>query len=215
MNPPYPLLLAELLIARLCHDLITPIGAIHTGLELFQETPPDHLTESQEILNLILHSSETASARLSFFRIAFGYGSERVSLGEAKDLIEKYFLRSKIEFHWESPFQKDLTLEGWGRLLLNATLWMSESAPRGGILHISTPRTDYPVLLCRLKTDSIIIHEGSLEALEGAVPLETLTPRTISCYLIHCLIKKTKGTFNVDKTSSPSELILEIKGEGL
>src|SRR3990167_7834486 len=134
-----PLLLAELLIARLCHDLVTPISAINTGLELFQETSPDHLTESEEILNLIRHSSEIASARLSFFRVAFGYGGERVSLGEAKELIEKYFFRSKMEFHWEPPFHRDLTLDGWSRLLLTATLWMSESAPRGGKLHISTP----------------------------------------------------------------------------
>ena len=65
METPHSLRLAELLTSRLCHDLITPIGAINTGLELFQETPLDHLTESREILNLILHSAQTSSAASS------------------------------------------------------------------------------------------------------------------------------------------------------
>src|SRR3989338_6647869 len=138
--------IAKLLSSRLCHDLVTPIGAINTGLELFQETSPEQLAESEEILNLILHSSQTASARLSFFRVAFGASGGRVSLGESRQLIENYFQRSKIQFHWKDPFTKDLTLEGWGRILLNAVLWMCECAPRGGTLLISPTKENRPFL---------------------------------------------------------------------
>lgn len=215
MSSSSSLRLAELLNSRLCHDLVTPIGAINTGLELFQETPPDHLTESQEILNLILHSAQTASARVSFFRMAFGCSGETVSLGEAKELIENYFKRTKLEFYWKEPFQKTLTIEGWGRLLLNAALWMSECAPRGGGLHISPPREDFPNLSLTLKADPIILHQGTLEALEGHLSLEELTPRIVPCYLIYCLTKAKKGTLTVTHTSSPSELFLEIKDESL
>lgn len=203
---------AELLTSRLCHDLITPLGAINTGLELFQETSPDHHTESHEILNLILQSAQTACARVSFFRATFGSSGERISLGEARQLIEDYFVRSKLHVHWETPFQKDFILKKWGRLLLNAVLWMSECAPRGGNLHISPPRENAPLLTLGLKADSIILHQGTLEALEGQVSLEELSPRAVSCYLIHCFIEKEKGKLTVDKISSPSELILKIKG---
>ena len=204
--------LAQLLASRLCHDLVTPIGAINTGLELFQETPSEHLTDSQEILNLILHSAQTASARVSFFRVAFGSSGGRISLGEARQLIESYFIRSKLEFFWKAPFQKDLALEEWGRLLLNAVLWMSECAPRGGELHISSPREDHPTLSLCLKANSIILHQGTLEAIEGTSSLQELTPRTVPCYLIHYLVENNKKTITHRKTSSPSELLLEIKG---
>lgn len=204
--------LAELITSRLCHDLVTPIGAINTGLELFQETPPSHLTETQEILNLILHSAQTASARVSFFRVAFGSSGGRVSLGEARQLLENYFLRGKLKFHWKDPFQKDLTLDGWGRLLLNAVLWVSECAPRGGSLTISSPREESPTLSLRLKADSIILHQGTVEALEGKSSPQDLTPRTVPCYLIHCLVKENNGKISFHKSSSPSELVLEIKG---
>ena len=213
MSKQFSLRLAELLASRLCHDLVTPIGAINTGLELFQETSPDHLTETQEILNLILHSAQTASARVSFFRVAFGYSGGRVSLGEARQLLENYFMRNKIEFHWKDPFQKELTLEGWGRLLLNAVLWLSECAPRGGALYIFPPTEESLTLSLHLKADSIIIHQGTVEALEGKSSLQDLTPRTVPCYLIHCLATENKGKISFRKSTSLSELLLEIEGE--
>lgn len=207
-----PLHLAELLTSRLCHDLITPIGAINTGLELFQETSPAQLTESDEILALTLNSAQTASARLSFYRVAFGSGGGKVSLGAARELIEKYFVRSKLNIRWqEDTFQKDLSLDKWGRILLNSVLWMSECAPRGGTLQISIPRANHPVLSLRLKADSLIMHQGTLEALEGESPLQDLTPRTVPCYLIHQIIKAEKGKLTIQKTLSPSELVLEVE----
>ena len=111
MEADFPLHLAELLTARLCHDLISPISAINTGLELFQETPPDHRTESEEILNLILNSANTASARVSFYRIAFGSSGGKISLENAKELIEKYFMRSKLKIHWKDNLRKDFPLD--------------------------------------------------------------------------------------------------------
>ncbi|MBY0500884.1 MAG: hypothetical protein K2P93_02645 [Alphaproteobacteria bacterium] len=211
MNESFSLRIAELLTSRLCHDLITPIGAINTGLELFQETPSDHLTESSEILKLILHSSQTASARVSFFRVAFGSSIATVSLGEARQLIDKYFIRSKLTIHWSEPFQSDLVLEWWGRILLNSVLWMSECAPRGGTLSILAPRKDHLVLSLHLDAESIILHQGTLEALEGKASLKELTPRTIPCYLIHRLVEERKGKLSINKTPSLNELFLEIK----
>ena len=202
--------LAELLTSRLCHDLITPIGAINTGLELFQETLPDQLTESDEILNLILNSAQTASARVSFYRLAFGSGGGKVSLGNARELIDKYFKRRKLKIHWPDTFQKDLALGRWGRILLNSVLWMSECAPRGGTLHISVPKGNSPTLSLRLSADPIILHQGTLEALEGKSILQDITPRTVPCYLIHCIVKGDNGKLTIHKTPSPSELILEV-----
>lgn len=212
MNTQSSLRIAELLSSRLCHDLITPIGAINTGLELFQETPQNHLTESEEILNLILHSAQTASARISFFRVAFGVSGGGVSLGEARHLIENYFNRTKILCEWKNPFDPDLALEGWGRLLLNCALWMGECAPRGGTIHMATPREDILALCLHLKADSIILHQGTLEALEGKASLQDLTPRTAPCYLLHCLVQESQKQLTYRHTTSPSELLLEIKG---
>lgn len=213
MTIPCSLRLAELLTSRLCHDLVTPINAINTGLELFQEIPPEHLTESQEILNLILQSAQTASARVSFFRTSFGSNGDTASLGDARDLIEQYFNQSKLVFRWIEPFHKDFKLKGWGRLLLNTVLWISECAPRGGALHISSPREAHHLLSLCLKADPLILHQGTLEALEGSPSLQELTPRTIPCYLIHRMVEEKKAILRFNHTSAPSELFLEIREE--
>jgi len=210
METDFPFYLAELLTSRLCHDLITPIGAINTGLELFQETSLDQLAESDEILNLVLNSAQTASARVSFYRVAFGSGGGKTFLNTAKELIDKYFARSKLQVQWQTTIPQDLALDRWGRILLNSVLWMSECAPRGGILHIAVPSEDRPVLSLRLKADSIILHQGTLEALEGKALPQDITPRTVPCYLIHCIVKAGNGKLTTSKTSSPSEFTLEV-----
>jgi len=64
--------LVELLCSRLCHDLVSPIGAIHNGLELLEE---NELEMEKEILGLLRKSSIEASCRLRFFRVAFGQAS--------------------------------------------------------------------------------------------------------------------------------------------
>ncbi len=206
-----PLRLAELVTSRICHDLITPIGAINTGLELLSDTTDTHLTESDEILTLILQSAQAASARVSFFRVAFGSSGRNVSLEEVRQLIVNYFTRSKMIFHWKNVSPSDLAFDGWGRVLLNVILWMSECAPRGGTLDIFLPKQESSTLSLLLKADSIICHQGTLEALEGRVPVQDLSPRTIPCYLIHCLVKEKESQLKVQQTSSPSELSLEIK----
>jgi len=205
--------LAELLISRLCHDLIAPIGAINTGLELFQETSKEHHTETNEILNLILQSATAASARLSFFRAAFG-SSKRLSHEEIKELLENYFGKQKLEFHWENSLPKNPLFEEWGRLLLNSILWMSDCAPRGGALHISFHEQETPLLSLRLKAEPLIIHHGTVEALENQVSFQDLTPRTVPCYLVNYILKEKGGKLTIHHTPASSEISLEIKGTG-
>jgi histidine phosphotransferase ChpT len=204
--------LAEHLASRFCHDLITPIGAINTGLELFQESPSAIDVESKDILNLISNSAQIASARLSFFRTAYGSSSVALSLGDAKQLVENYFLRTKMTFDWGELFDEKTNLGGWGKLLLGSILWLSECAPRGGLISLSPLQANIESFSLKLKADSIIIHQGTIEALQGKISLDELTPRTISCYVLHLLIEEKKGTISVVQTKNPSELNLILKG---
>jgi histidine phosphotransferase ChpT len=210
MTANHSLYFAELLASRLCHDLIAPIGAINTGLELFRETTTNNLAESDEILNLILHSAQIATARVSFFRTAFGHNYETLSLEETKRLLENYFLRGNLAFCWKIPHSAEATFKGWGRLLLNSLLWMGECAPRGGTLTIAMSHSPTPVLSLRLTADLIILHQGTLEAIEGRTPVEDLSPRTVACYLIHLIAKEKNSKISVQHTPAASELLLEF-----
>ena len=63
----------ELLASRICHDLVSPVGAINNGVEFMEETGDD-AEQRAEALNLIAHSASQASAKLMAFRIAYGSG---------------------------------------------------------------------------------------------------------------------------------------------
>ncbi|MDZ4322640.1 MAG: histidine phosphotransferase family protein, partial [Alphaproteobacteria bacterium] len=84
-------------------------------------------------------------------------------------------------------------------------------APKGGIIQVTLPDETSAKLSLGLNADSIILHQGTVEALEGRVPLSELTPRTIPCYLIHSLVKEINGLLEYRKTELPSGLLLEIK----
>jgi histidine phosphotransferase ChpT len=127
--------LAALLCSRVCHDLISPSGAIVNGLEVLEESK-DEETKSFA-LDLIKKSAKTASARLQFCRIAFGAAgsaSAQVDLGDAENVARGFIEDEKIKLAWNLP--SALLPKNRVKLLLNMILVAAQSIPRGGILAV-------------------------------------------------------------------------------
>jgi histidine phosphotransferase ChpT len=129
-----PLQLAELLCARICHDLSGPVGAAAAGAELFEdmEAAPD-----PETLGLVAGAAAGAAGRLKFFRAALGpAASAPQSSAMLRDLIETYLATQVsaaspgIVLAWAEP---PVALDGaTARLLLNLVLLAKDALPRGG-----------------------------------------------------------------------------------
>ena len=126
---------AQLLSSRLCHDLVGPIGAVNTGLELFQEGFDD----DEKALGLVADSAGEASRRLTFFRGAFGFGAGdkgEATLNEARILAVGLLASGKVALDW--PEDADASLQTSAvKVILNMVLMASESLPRGGNIGIS------------------------------------------------------------------------------
>lgn len=125
--------LAALLCSRVCHDVISPVGAINNGLELLDEGATD-----AEALDLIRTSALNASVRLKFARLAFGAsGSVGASIdtGEAeraaKDFAEA---EKKAEVSWTGP--RAIIPKNRVKLLLNLFMVSYASIPRGGNIDV-------------------------------------------------------------------------------
>lgn len=200
----------ELLSSRLCHDLITPIGAINTGLELFDEQPFEKSPETDEILMLIHQSAATAAARMGFYRSAFGSSGNGMALGEVRRQIDKYFANSKLKFLWEDPFDGHLTVPYWGRILMNMILWIQECAPRGGNLKIRPYQEHNHRIELELESDALMVQHEGKETIFGKVELKDLTPRTVQPYLLHMLGTDNKVTFEFNDTQ-PRKLVFVAK----
>ena len=126
--------LVELLCSRLCHDLVSPIGAIHNGLELLAQNEPEM---EKEILGLLRKSSAEASCRLRFFRVAFGQAggsTETLPLEEGRELLAGLLKEGRITLDWQATEVTPSVpvIKGTVKLLLNMALIASEALPRGG-----------------------------------------------------------------------------------
>jgi histidine phosphotransferase ChpT len=125
--------LAALLCSRVCHDLISPIGAIVNGLEVLAEEK-DEATK-QFALDLINKSSRTASAKLQFCRIAFGAAGSagaQIDSGDAETISRGFFEDDKTKLVWNLP--RAILPKNRVKLLLNMLLIAGQAIPRGGTI---------------------------------------------------------------------------------
>jgi histidine phosphotransferase ChpT len=123
--------LAALLCSRVCHDLISPVGAIVNGLEVLAE---DKDEETQAFaLELIKKSANTASAKLQFCRIAFGAAGSagsQIDTGDAEKISRGFLEDEKTKIAWNLP--RVLMGKNRVKLLLNMLLIAGQAIPRGG-----------------------------------------------------------------------------------
>jgi histidine phosphotransferase ChpT len=84
--------LASLLCSRLCHDLLSPVGALNNGLELMADEQDPDMRE--RCLELLSESAKASANKLKFFRLAFGAGGgfgDQIDTREAKAALEGLF----------------------------------------------------------------------------------------------------------------------------
>lgn len=127
--------LAALLCSRVCHDLISPVGAIVNGLEVMEDGK-DEETKTFA-LDLIKKSIKTASARLQFCRIAFGAAGSagaQIDLGDAEMVARGFLEDDKTKLSWNVP--RVLLAKNKVKLLLNMLVIASQTIPRGGKLAV-------------------------------------------------------------------------------
>ena len=132
---PDALELAALLCSRVCHDLISPVGAIVNGLEVLDDNPKPE--DRDFALDLIRKSAKTASARLQFCRLAFGAAGSagaQIDLGDAQAMARGHIEDGKTSITWNLP--RILLPKNRVKLLLNMLVIAQQTIPRGGTLTI-------------------------------------------------------------------------------
>ena len=132
--------LAALLCSRVCHDLISPVGAVVNGIEVME----DDADEQTKVfaIELIKKSATTASARLQFCRLAFGAaGSAGASIdtGDAESVARGMMEDDKTKLTWKLP--RVLLPKNKVKLLLNLVALGVVALPRGGTLHVTIAGT--------------------------------------------------------------------------
>lgn len=173
----------EFLTSRMCHDLISPIGAVHNGIEFLQEMEVEDIDDA---IGLIAHSSSQASARLQLFRLVYGAGVKTTAL-EVKDIykvMDAYIKGDdKVTQSWspEDELLDTTPSTGFCKMLLSGMLIAYESLPKGGVIKVEKG-TDGDVLI-HATGDDAVPREGMDKGLSGDLDLDEMDPRLVHSYV--------------------------------
>ena len=127
--------LASLVCSRVCHDVISPVGAIVNGIEMY-DSGDDSMKEFA--LDLARKSARQASARLQFARIAFGAAGSATAMidtGDAGSVAKSFFADEMTTMVWDVP--RALLPKNQVKLLLNLMTIAAQAIPRGGVVTVS------------------------------------------------------------------------------
>ena len=185
---------ASLLCARLCHDLLSPVGAINNGLELLAD---EHDPEMRRrCMDLLAESAKAAADRLKFFRLAFGtaggFGAE-VDPKEAKLVIEPMVTSSgRTVLEWAVPAQ--MMPKRAVKILLNLVLLANDALVRGGTLSVAAEaRAGEQEIVIRASGPKIIMDSAIRQALTGQLDPAAVDSRTAVAWVAHMLAAQGGG----------------------
>ncbi|KPL54390.1 histidine phosphotransferase ChpT [Prosthecomicrobium hirschii] len=128
--------LAALLASRVCHDIISPVGAITNGLEVLEEETGEEMRSFA--MDLIKKSARQASAKLQFARLAFGAAGSagaEIDLGDAEAVTRNFMSGEKANIEWTAV--RVLMPKNKVKLLLNLVLIATHAIPRGGTIRVT------------------------------------------------------------------------------
>ena len=210
--------LASLLCSRLCHDLMSPVGALNNGIELMADEKDPEMRE--KCLELLEESARASANKLKFFRLAFGAGGgfgESINTREAQAALEGVFGRERrIELGWMVPGEK--LPKGAVKLLLNLALLAGDALVRGGRLDVGAESSgDLLELVIRAVGPRILLDPTLRETLLKGAVNGAVEPRAAGAWLAHSLAAEAGGTIRL---SEPDEAMLMIgatltrQGEG-
>lgn len=133
---PSDLELAALISSKICHDVISPVGAIYNGLEILGED--DDPKSRAYAMDVIRNVTVQASARLQFARFAFGAAGSagaEIDLQTARDISEGFVGGGKHELSWQAPM--GMLPKNQVKLLLNLIALSINALPRGGSIAVT------------------------------------------------------------------------------
>lgn len=190
--------IASLLCSRLCHDLLSPVGALSNGLELLSEEKDPEMR--QRCFELLEQSARASADKLRFFRLAFGAAGgfgDSIPLSEPRAVIDALVGgNGRITLNW--ALAGDFLPKPAVKTLLNLALIGIEALVRGGTLDIAAEVRDTvegpaAELVVRAAGPRIAFDPAIGHALEGTLPPDALSSKTAPAFMIAQLAQGLGG----------------------
>lgn len=168
VTEPDELELTALMASRICHDLISPVGAISNGFEVLDDESDESVR--QMALDIIRSNGHKASVRLQFARLAFGAmgsAADQFPLDEARRLTQSLYEDEKVSLDWSdgpAALPKDQV-----KLLVNMVVIAGQAVPRGGevVVNVASDGDGPPRFLLTAKGPNAGVPEAARAIFEG------------------------------------------------
>ena len=185
-----PSTLAALLCARICHDLVSPVGALGTAIEILDDE--SNADMHADALDLVKSSSRRASAKLKYLRLAFGAAGSApgvLATAELQALAADMFADAKPELDF--AFHADGLDKSQARLLLNLLMLGVQAVPRGGQVRVVTEPDALKIIATGPRAR---LDEGMARALSGRAPEDGFDGRTIQPFYAGMMAREQGGS---------------------
>jgi len=174
--------LVSLLCSRLCHDLVSPVGAVTNGLEVLADETDSEMREMA--IRLITQSADRASNRLQFARLAYGSSGGpggQIDMGEAKKVTLAVLEDFNVALEWRCD--TGIVSRMAAKLLVNSAFLAAEALPRGGRVSAALTQDGLTINIA-ITADGPMVRpiEGMIEILKGEASLSGLAPRAAQAY---------------------------------
>ncbi len=182
--------LASLLCSRVCHDVISPVGAIANGLEVLEDEKDEQMREFA--MNLIKKSATQASAKLQFARLAFGAAGSagaHIDLMDAKLVTEAFIGKEKVTISWQAPVA---TMgKNKVKLLMNLVLIALTTIPRGGHIDVTVDDdVENAAFLLKATGKAAKVAENLNGLLAATIPVDNIDARDVQIYFAGIIARK-------------------------
>lgn len=204
---------ASLLASRLCHDLLSPVGAFANGLELLaDEKDPEMRKRCFELLE---QSARTSANKLKYFRLAFGSAGgfgDLVPTGEARSAIEGIIGDNRpITLNWlidDEPLPKPAV-----KIILNLALLLVDALVRGGRLDIGCERRGGSIeIALHAEAERILLDKDVERILAEGARDDDMTSRTAPAVLVQAVAEANKGKVMLARETPTSLLVGAVIG---
>ena len=186
--------LASLLCSRLCHDMLSPVGALSNGIELLRDERDPEMR--QRCMELLEQSARISADKLKFFRLAYGAAGgfgDNVPVEEPRQLVQALVANNgRIVLEW--AVREEQLPKAVVKVLLNLAAIGIDALPRGGQLDIGAERRDgASEIAVRAASEKIAFDETIGAALDGMLPPGELSGRTAPAYMIRQIADSVGG----------------------
>ncbi|MEM8936612.1 MAG: histidine phosphotransferase family protein [Pseudomonadota bacterium] len=199
-----PLMLSALLSSRVCHDLINPIGAIGSGIEVLDDPSVDDGMQDAAF-DLIRTGAHKALALLKFARLAYGaaggFGAQ-IKIDDARDALEGYYEAAKPSLDWR--IEGDLAAKEIVKTMLIVGCAAADSAPRGGDVVIDGDLKRFTITA---RGKKLFLNDDLIRALDGDA--RDIAPKYTPALIASQIVYETGGF--ISAAISDEEVVFTVE----